>query len=330
MSKLFTSIFLYSIEIAQSCKEYVWSIPSDHKESFSTILALISALFCGIKFITKNQRLKSSFRNLTFFSEEKIKSYTKNYINHKFSFTPALSVEDETKTSDKISLKKFKKEILGPTNDDKFYIILAESGMGKTALLINLLYKHYSIWNVFKAETFKLFILNEDLINSIEKYKEDNKAFYKTILLLDALDEDTLARADFQKRIDDISKITSDFKRVILTSRVQFFPSEKEEPKHLNIKKYGEGVGFYRFKKLYIAPLSNTEIRRYLRKKYGFLNPFKFLKRKLAYKVVSMTPKLMSRPMILNYIDDVISDINITLSDYLKDLIKPFVLRIDT
>jgi len=94
---------------------------------------------------------------------------------------------------------------------------------------------------------------------------------------LDALDEDTLARADFQKRIDDISKITSDFKRVILTSRVQFFPSEKEEPKHLNIKKYGEGVGFYRFKKLYIAPLSNTEIRRYLRKKYGFLNPFKFL-----------------------------------------------------
>ncbi|HLE86778.1 MAG TPA: hypothetical protein VI727_03865, partial [Candidatus Brocadiaceae bacterium] len=60
------------------------------------------------------------------------------------------------------------------------------------------------------------------------------------------------------------------------------------------------------------------------------LNPFKFLKRKLAYKVVSMTPKLMSRPMILNYIDDVISDINITLSDYLKDLIKPFVLRIDT
>ena len=143
------------------------------------------------------------------------------------------------------------------------------------------------------------------------------------------MDEDTLARADFHKRIDDISKITSDFKRVILTSRVQFFPSEKEEPKHLNIKKYGDGGGFYRFKKLYIAPFSNTEIRRYLRKKYGFLNPFKFSERILAYKVVSMTPKLMSRPMILNYIDDVIGNINITLSDYLKDLIKPFVLRID-
>ena len=179
MSKLFTSIFLYSIEIAQSCKEYVWSIPSDHKESFSTILALISALFFGIKFITKNQRLKSTFRNLTFFSEEKVKSYIKYYINHKFSFTPVSSVEDETKTSDKISLKKFKKEILGPTNDDKFYIILAESGMGKTALLINLLYKHYSIWNVYKGETFKLFILNEELINSIEKYKEDNRHFTK-------------------------------------------------------------------------------------------------------------------------------------------------------
>lgn len=319
----------YLLAILKSGIEHVRKIPSDRKESFTAIVTLITVLFLGIRFITKNQRLKSTYRNLTFFSEEKIKSYTKNYINHKFSSTPAPSLEDGTKTSNKISLKKFKKEILGQTNDDKFYIILAESGMGKTALFINLLYRHYSIWNVFKGETFKLFIINEDIIKSIEKYKEDNNAFYKTILLLDALDEDTLARADFQKRIDDISKVTSDFKRVILTSRVQFFPSEKEEPKHLNIKKYGDGGGFYRFKKLHIVPFSNTDIKRYLRKKYRFLNPFKFLKRKLAYKAVHMTPKIMSRPMILNFIDDVISDINYTLSDYLKDLIKPFVLRID-
>lgn len=313
MSEFLTLIYSYSLEILKNGIEHVRKIPSDHKESFAAIVMLITALIWGIKFITKNQRLKSTFRNLTYFSEEKIKSYTKNYINHKFSFAPALSVEDKTKISDKISLKKFKKEILGPTNDDKFYIILAESGMGKTALLINLLYWHYSIWNVYKGETFKLLILNEELINNIEKYKEDNKAFHKTILLLDALDEDILARADFQKRIDDISKNTSGFKRVILTSRVQFFPSEKEEPKYLNIKKHGDGGGFYRFKKLYIIPFTNTDIRRYLRKKYKFLNPFKFTKKKLAYKVVRMTPKLMSRPMILNYIDDVISDINYTI-----------------
>ncbi|MBA7536103.1 hypothetical protein ES705_28365 [subsurface metagenome] len=196
---------------------------------------------------------------------------------------------------------------------EKFYLILADSGMGKSTFMINLFVRYNSFLNLKKKHQIKLFPLGDirvlDRIRQIKPEEAKN-----TILLLDALDEDpygipqkedtTLTEAQaFRKRLDEIMEVVQNFREVVITSRTQFLPGEEEKPYELKIPRY-DGEGYHELCKLYISPFNPNEIKKYLKKKYGYLKFRNIYRKRHAKRIVENSPKLMVRPMLLSYIND--------------------------
>jgi hypothetical protein len=82
-----------------------------------------------------------------------------------------------------------------------------------------------------------------------------------------------------------------------------FFPSEEEEPGETGILKFGDPGGYHIFRKLYVSPFDEKDIKKYLGKRFSVFN---FKKKRRALKIVKQSPNLMVRPMLLNYIDDLL------------------------
>lgn len=187
--------------------------------------------------------------------------------------------------------------------------------MGKTTFMINLFVRYRSFFNWNKKHQIKLFPLNDkrvlDRIKQIKPEKAKN-----TVLLLDAFDEDpyiipqkgagpiTEAQA-FRKRLDEIIEVVQDFREVVIASRTQFFPEQEDRPYELKIPRF-DGEGYHELCKLYISPFDPIEIKRYLNKKFGTLRFWNLSKKRRAKRIVENSPKLMVRPMLLSYIDDLV------------------------
>ncbi len=166
---------------------------------------------------------------------------------------------------------------------ERFYLILADSGMGKTTFMVNLYLRYHSFFNFRRRNHMRLFRFSHpDTMAQMKaiKYEEARK----TILLLDALDEDpnivskdpavTDAQA-FQNRVDEIIAATRNFAEVVLTCRTQYFPGQEDDPYEIKVRRPDER-GFYKLRKLYLSPFTIDEVKQYLRKKYGF---FPFMRR---------------------------------------------------
>lgn len=220
---------------------------------------------------------------------------------------------------------------------ERFYLILADSGMGKTTFMINL-YLHYTSCFQFsgKKNDMKLFrFSNPDTIEQIKAITQENAK--KTILLLDALDEDLgIISTDpavsdaqaFQKRIDEIIEITRNFREVVITCRTQYFPGQEEDPYELKIKRPDER-GLYTLNKLYISPFNEKEVKRYLNKKFGVLPFINQKKKRKALKIVSKSRNLVMRPMLLSYIDYLIEDemVDVNSCNIYETLVAKWLLR---
>ena len=128
-----------------------------------------------------------------------------------------------------------------------------------------------------------------------------------TILLLDGFDEDKYAVEDYVNRLIEICNETELFYKVIITCRTQFFSDSDSEPKYVGGKiKFGIGKKSVVFRKYYISPFNDKEVDLYLKKKYNIF--FERNKIKCSKKIITNSPKLMVRPMLLAYIDDLIID----------------------
>jgi len=206
----------------------------------------------------------------------------------------------------------------------KFYLILADSGMGKTTFMINLYVQYHAFLNFRRKQQMKLFRLGDnrtlDQIKAIEQKEAVN-----TILLLDALDEDPniLPRDHeneekaFRRRVDEIAEATRDFSDVVITCRTQYFPGQEDDPFELRIRRPDE-KGYYTFNKIYLSPLTISEAKQYIDHVYGRLglwsyNPItkerhflSFRKKRQALEIVKRTPKLVVRPMLLSYIEPLV------------------------
>ena len=184
---------------------------------------------------------------------------------------------------------------------DKFYIILAEAGMGKTTFMLNL-YTKYAEKLANTDYQIKIFPLSfPNAMEQVETIPVEERP--NTILLLDAFDEDSEAIKAHQKRLHYILQKVADFKEVVFTCRTQFFPREEEDSGETGILKFKYKENTYQFRKLYLSPFNEEDIKAYLKKNYSFLN---ILKRRKAEKIVLHSPNLMVRPMLLRYIDDLI------------------------
>jgi len=170
------------------------------------------------------------------------------------------------------------------------FFILADAGMGKTSLLMMLRLAHLtSFWpKNYKCELLKL---GNDTIDRVNKINAPTK----TVLLLDALDEDPLAWGNLKNRLVELLQHTTNFKRVVITCRTQFFPNDEVDPFNRigNIK-----IGGYICPMIFLSLFSDDLVVKYLSKRFETKS-----EQKKAVNIVKSMGSLRFRPLLLSYID---------------------------
>ncbi len=181
------------------------------------------------------------------------------------------------------------------SESDRYFMILAGAGMGKTTFMINLFLKYRSQVNPKYA--IVLIPLGDPEANEeIIRLSKDKEKARNTILLLDAFDEDPLAQSNYEERLQNILNTTRFFRKLVLTCRTQFFPNEDAEDYDIQIEKQG-GFGSYRFLKKYVSPFTDDDVESFLKKRFPF-----FKQRKEARAIVDQSYSLMSRPLLLSWV----------------------------
>ncbi len=288
--------------------------------TISGILVILVTIF-GTWFYKRIQRAKEGLS--PYFSKKEVRKKLDLFIESKFQNNSPTN-EDEPRFNHKfVSKSKLIPHFINTAFNedkvsDKFYLVLADSGMGKTTFMINLYVRYYSFFNMNNKYKIKLIPFGYQG-NVIEKIKEIKKEdIPNTILLLDAFDEYTKilppAEPDglsdderFRKVLDEVIETVQDFREVVITSRTQYFPGEENKAYELKIPTF-DNKGFHTLAKLYLSPFNDKEIRCYLNKKYGIAGFLNSSKKQKAQRIVNDSPKLMVRPMLLSYIDYLVDD----------------------
>lgn len=291
--------------------EYIQKNILSNLISYGTIITLLTFIYKYISnLITKFRNNKDLY---PFYNNKILKDAKKKYIRTKCqNLDPSIDIN--YKSSFAFAVKEdlldfFLNKVFKIKNiENKFYLILADSGMGKSTFMLNLFYKFNNIQNIIFSKTkLKLLPLGEkyqtifETINSIEDKKN-------TILLLDALDESPLfiKNEEINTKFNELIELAKDFKIVIITCRTHFFSKEKDEPFELKIKRFNtNGNGFHLIKKLYISPFDDCDIKKYINKTF---NVFEKEKKVKAIKIISNTNDLFIRPMLLSYIEDLVTE----------------------
>jgi sulfatase modifying factor 1 len=297
----------------------------------SALLSLIltcAIVYLGIYIIKKiysyYKTCKASQDLAPYFDHNKVKMSIKYFIPTKGqNFSP--THEEEPSTSSKYIVNKklipwFIDEVFkGEKEGDKFYLVLADSGMGKSTFMINLFMKYNSFFNFNHKYKIKLIPFGDErIIDQLKKIAKNQDEAKNTILLLDAFDEykgllspetpDDLSDEDrFKMRLDEIFEIVRDFRDVIITSRTQYFPGQEDQPYELKVPRFDDN-GYHKLSKLYLSPFNKKEIKIYLNKKYGVIKFWNIKKKKIATNIVTNSHKLMVRPMLLSYINYLVDD----------------------
>ena len=234
------------------------------------------------------------------YAEALIKNSLKLYIYPNCqSLDPAGGNNPKFVISTESDLFKKMDDILKNPSKYKYVIFLADSGMGKTSFLLN----YYLRYLRYKHTKFIIELMNlgtGDIDQKISKI--GNKE--KTVLFLDALDEDALAINNHVQRIKDLAELTKDFLKIVITCRTQFFPTNEEITRETGLlksgpRKLGESNQFT-FHKIYLSPFNDEQVKKYIKRRYNILQVQKRMK---AFKIVEKIPTLVIRPMVLSYID---------------------------
>ncbi|MEO1382291.1 MAG: SUMF1/EgtB/PvdO family nonheme iron enzyme [Bacteroidota bacterium] len=192
--------------------------------------------------------------------------------------------------------------------DDRFYLVLADSGMGKTTFMLNL-YLEYVRNRAQHDYEMKLFAFRYPSAYEDVKQLVEDKKDLNTILLLDAFDEDGEASKNYKVRLDQWMDLVKNFREVIITSRTQFFPNEAATKGLLQIPKNNLlSPGFHQFKVMYISPFSDEDIIKYVEMRFPSGTPKDQQDKERAIQIVDKSPKLMVRPMLLANIDAFLND----------------------
>ena len=282
------------------------------------VLALGAAGKALYGFLTNHYKNSKTARDLApYFDYQKVKASREFFIPTKFQ-NQSPTQEEEPEFSHRFVSKSllipfFMKTAFNEKKEsDKFYLVLADSGMGKTTFMINLYVQYTSFFNFGRKHKIRLFTFGDARILDQIKRIEPKEAS-DTILLLDAFDEDKKlippAEPDglsdderFRRRLDEVIEAVQDFREVVITSRTQYFPGQESQPYELKIPRFDD-QGYHKLAKLYLSPFDHKEISRYLRKKFGVLRFWNRKKKQSAAIIVHNSPKLMVRPMLLSYID---------------------------
>ena len=232
--------------------------------------------------------------------KEKLFEASEIYIRPDFSFSdPAHYLEPGEIQDRERDLLSHIEKALETRSDRSRYIVLAGSGMGKSALLFNLYNRHLRKI----ARKYKMHLIELGTKNSLRNI-EDIEEQENSILLLDALDENADAIDDMESTIRLISERTQKFFRVVITCRTQFFNRIEEIPEILTNVGGVAGAGEQKkgaYEKLFLCPFTHRQIELYLLRKYVFkIRGFSIFKYYKALQTFKKVPQLSVRPMLLS------------------------------
>ena len=183
--------------------------------------------------------------------------------------------------------------------------LLADAGMGKTSILAMFKLSHV---NSFWPSDYNCLAMR--LGPDTSERLKDIKSRGNTVLLLDALDEDSTAFGSVTQRIESLLMETKGFFRVIITCRNQFLPLGNSEifPRQDRIKLAG-----FTCPVKYVSPFSDHQVQTYLGKRFPanwkqHLRLSKRVKMDKARAVVEGMDDLRFRPMLLSSVDDLIDE----------------------
>ena len=191
--------------------------------------------------------------------------------------------------------------ILGGGKNQMF--MLSDAGMGKTSFLMMLKLWHLtSFWP--RGYECVLLKLGNDTLDTIDKI--DGQA--KTMLLLDALDEDPTAWADIKARLVALLQATENFRRVLISCRTQFFPEGGVDP----FSQSGRvEVGGYVCPMYFLSPFDDGQVDAFLHKRFpdplhSFISGRIHPSRRQAEPIVKAMSSLRFRPLLLTHIEDLL------------------------
>ncbi len=194
-------------------------------------------------------------------------------------------------------------ELLKNSEKFKYLIVLADSGMGKTAFVLKYYARH---WRSRRRHKFDLALIPLEIKN-VDNYIKTIPSQSNTVLLLDAFDEDTLAIQNHRQRLAKLLELCEGFRQVLITSRTQFFRKEEEIPRETGIIKFSTAdLGDnreYVFYKLYLSPFSDKQVNRYLKRRFHLWQQGKCRR---VREIIEKIPQLTVRPMLLAYIPDLV------------------------
>jgi hypothetical protein len=272
-------------------------------------LSIISAFTNLFKTLIRYRNRRILNRNLTpYFSAIDVTNATKYYIPTKFQNVSPSNDEDPgsrylASAKQELIPVLMKKIFVNSMDHHNYFLILADTGMGKTTFLINLYltYKNsfHLPWQV-PLKSIYLFPLGApNILNKIANIKEKENS----ILLLDAFDEDVEAVKEYKTRLGKILEVVNEFAKIIITCRTQFFPSRDEEPHETGYYTYGDSGPIF-FQKIYLSVFDNKDVERFLRKRFPLFNIYNIRSYLKARKIVKKCPSLVVRPMLLTYISE--------------------------
>jgi uncharacterized protein YjbI with pentapeptide repeats len=241
---------------------------------------------------------------------EDIKNATHYYVRpDATSIDLAQEMEESTNViATREDLFKAIERFIEETSTHRHMLLLADSGMGKTSFALN--YYDYNRRKWRKKYRLAVIPLGyEKAFIKISEIKEPKK----TILFLDAFDEDPEARKNYEQRLNELMKACSEFRRVLITCRTQFFPKDDAIPRGARmIFAPRSGQAQYTFWRLYLAPFNDKQVKIFLRKRFWL---WSFVKRRKAYELVKKVPRLTVRPMLLANIPDLLEAEKLVAAD---------------
>ncbi len=180
----------------------------------------------------------------------------------------------------------------GSTNTNQM-MVLADAGMGKTSLLVMFTLGYL---NSFWPSPYDCLLLKlgRDTLSKIAAVKDRRK----TVLLLDALDEDPIGWGRAEPRLHEILSATGPFHRVIITCRTQFFSGGEDPFERRGFVR----TGGYSVPVVYLSAFSPQQVNEYLMKRF----PHHLEKRERAERMLAKMHSLRSRPMLLAHVEDLL------------------------
>lgn len=294
-----------------------------------SIATIVSLLYLYLPYRKNHQRQRLLARSFgsELFTQEVIERSIRYYIPPNCTSVDP-SQEAEIRHLEVAEEKLFEKidKHLQNSSANRHLLLLADSGMGKTSFVLNY-YARNQILSPKKRH--RLAVIPLGIANADEYIlKIENKN--DTILFLDAFDEDIKAIDDHRERLLDLMSHCRDFKRVLITCRTQFFPSDEEIPVETGIARIGPRrageKGVYEFWKLYLSPMNDNHVKKFLKKRYSI---WQLKKRSRALEFIQKVPLLTVRPMLLAYIPDLLTrGKNITFSfEIYEEMVEAWLER---